>query len=73
MVFRLGDTLTTVKKGGLVVIPAGLSTGIERFEYVEQLAAISLGDAEFTSLLPVQDRYDVHLEDIPDWRSAPRR
>ncbi len=91
MVFRLGDTLTTVKEGGLVVIPAGLahafgaaegevadvlvllSPGIERFELFEQPAAISRGDGEFTSLLPVQDRYDVHLEDIPDRRSAPRR
>jgi hypothetical protein len=26
---------------------------------------------EFASLLPEQDRYDVHFEDIPHWRSAP--
>lgn len=89
MVFRLGDSLTTVGKGGFVVIPPGLahafgavegkeadvvvllSPGVERFSYFEQLGAISRGEKDFASLLPVQDRYDVHLEDIPDWRSAP--
>lgn len=89
MVFRLGDTLTTVEKGGLVIIPPGLphafgaadgkesdvvvvlSPGIERFGYLEQLAAISRGEAEFESLIPEQDRYDVHFVDLPDWRSAP--
>ncbi|MGW5589416.1 cupin domain-containing protein [Streptomyces sp. NPDC003857] len=91
MLFRLGDTLTTVGKGGLVVVPPGLphvfgaaegevadvvvvlSPGIERFGYFEQLAAISRGEAEFASLLPEQRRYDVHFEDLPDWRSAPSR
>lgn len=91
MLFRLGDTLTTVAKGGLVVIPPGLphvfgaadgetadvvvvlSPGIERFGYFEQLAAISRGEAEFASLLPEQQRYDVYFEDLPDWRSAPSR
>ncbi|MFE0629244.1 cupin domain-containing protein [Streptomyces sp. NPDC058864] len=91
MLFRLGDTLTTVGKGGLVVVPPGLphvfgaaegevadvvvvlSPGIERFGYFEQLAAISRGEAEFASLLPEQDRYDVHFENLPDWRSAPAR
>ncbi|MFD9400311.1 cupin domain-containing protein [Streptomyces sp. NPDC060011] len=89
MMFRLGNMLTTVKKGGLVIIPPGLahvfgaaegkdsdvfvalSPGIERFGYFEQLAAISRGEAEFASLVPEQDRYDVHFEDIRDWRSAP--
>ncbi|MFF2996551.1 cupin domain-containing protein [Streptomyces sp. NPDC057950] len=89
MLFRLGDTLTTVSKGGLVVIPPGLphvfgaaegasadvvvvlSPGIERFGYFEQLAAISRGEAEFASLLPEQDRYDVHFEELPDWRTPP--
>ncbi|WP_327126953.1 MULTISPECIES: hypothetical protein [unclassified Streptomyces] len=81
MLFRLGDTLTTVGKGGLVVVPPGLphvfgtaegevvivlSPGIERFGYFEQLAAISRGEAEFASLLPEQHRYDVHFEDLPD-------
>jgi quercetin dioxygenase-like cupin family protein len=88
MVFRLGDSLTTVGKGGLVVIPPGLdhafgavegeaadvviflSPGIERFAYFAQLAAVSRGEEEFASLLPVQDRFDVHLVDVPDWRSA---
>ncbi|MFE5138901.1 cupin domain-containing protein [Streptomyces fagopyri] len=91
MLFRLGDTLTTVRKGGLVVIPPGLphvfgaaegesadvvvvlSPGIERFGYFEQLAAISRGEAEFASLLPEQNRYDVHFEDLPDWRTPPSR
>ncbi|MGX1548003.1 cupin domain-containing protein [Streptomyces adustus] len=89
VLFRLGDTLTTVGKGGLVVIPPHLphvfgaaedtvadmvvvlSPGIERFGYFEQLAAISRGEAEFTSLIPEQDRYDVHFENLPDWRSRP--
>ncbi|MFG2949276.1 cupin domain-containing protein [Streptomyces adustus] len=91
MVFRLGDTLTTVERGGLVIIPPGLphafgaaqgekadvlvvlSPGIERFAYFEQLAAISRGEAEFASLHSEQDRYDVHLADIPNWRSTPGR
>ncbi|MEW1776644.1 cupin domain-containing protein [Streptomyces sp. NPDC086777] len=91
VLFRLGDTLTTVGKGGLVVIPPGLphafgaaegtvadmvvvlSPGIERFGYFEQLAAISRGETEFASLVPEQDRYDVHLENIPDWRSGPNQ
>lgn len=89
MLFRLGDTLTTVGKGGLVVIPPGLphvfgaaegeeadvfvvlSPGIKRFGYFEQLAAISRGEAEFDSLISEQDRYDVHFDSIPNWRSAP--
>ena len=91
MLFRLGDDLTTVGKGGLLVVPPGLlhvfgaaggevadvfvvlSPGIERFGYFEQLAAISRGEAEFDSLIPEQDRYDVHFVDLPDWRSAPSR
>ncbi|MFF4974834.1 cupin domain-containing protein [Streptomyces sp. NPDC001083] len=91
MLFRLGETLTTVGKGGLVVVPPGLphvfgaaegesadvfvvlSPGVERFGYFEQLAAISRGKAEFTSLLPEQNRYDVHFEDLPDWRALPSR
>ncbi|GAA3599977.1 cupin domain-containing protein [Kribbella ginsengisoli] len=89
MLFRLGDTLTTVGKGGLVIIPPGLvhvfgaaegqtadvfvvlSPGIERFSYFERLGAISRGEAELSSLLPDQDRYDVHLEDLPRWRALP--
>jgi quercetin dioxygenase-like cupin family protein len=89
MLFRLGNTLTTVSKGGLVVIPPGLphvfgaaegeeadvfvvlSPGIERFGYFERLAEISRGEAEFASLIPEQDRYDVHFEDLPDWRTPP--
>ena len=89
LLFRLGDTVTSVGKGGLVVIQPGLphafgapegevadvvvvlSPGVERFEYFEQLAAISRGEAELESLVPEQDRYDVHFEDIPDWRTAP--
>ncbi|MFF4247396.1 cupin domain-containing protein [Streptomyces sp. NPDC001822] len=88
MLFRLGDTLTTVGKGGLVVIPPGLphvfgaadgeeadvfvvlSPGIERFGYFEKLAAISRGEAELDSLIPEQDRYDVHFENMSHWRSV---
>ncbi|GGX82443.1 hypothetical protein GCM10010515_57440 [Streptomyces fructofermentans] len=89
MLFRLGNTLTTLGKGGFVIIPPGLphvfgaaegevadvyvvlSPGLERFGYFERLAAISRGEAEFESLIPQQDLYDVHFEDIPDWRVAP--
>lgn len=89
MLFRLGDTLTTLGKGGFVIIPPGLphvfgaaegevadvyvvlSPGIERFGYFERLAAISRGEAEFESLIPEQDLYDVHFEEIPEWRVAP--
>lgn len=89
MLFRLGDSLATVGKGGLVVVPPGLphifgaaegegadvfvvlSPGIERFGYFEQLAAISRGEVDFDSLIPEQDRYDVHFEKLPNWRSAP--
>lgn len=89
MVFRLGDRVTSVGRGGLVIIPPNLphafgaaqgstvdvvvllSPGIERFAYFEQLGAISRGEAEFDSLIPEQDRFDVHLVDLPDWRTAP--
>ncbi|MDN3354444.1 cupin domain-containing protein [Actinomadura sp. DC4] len=89
MLFRLGDTLTSVRRGGLVIVPPGmvhafgaadgevadvlvvLSPGIERFGLFEHLAAISRGEAEFSSLLPERDRYDFHLADLPNWRSAP--
>ncbi|MEJ2863684.1 cupin domain-containing protein [Actinomycetospora flava] len=91
MLFRLGDALTTVGKGGLVIIPPGLthafgaaegevadvvillSPGVERFGYFEQLSLISRGEADFASLLPQQDRYDVHLDELPDWRSGSPR
>lgn len=49
---------------------AVLSPGIERFGYFERLAAINRGEASFDSLLPEQERYDVHFVDVPDWRSA---
>lgn len=47
-----------------------LSPGIERFGYFEQLAAISRGEAEFDSLIPEQERYDVYFESLPNWRSV---
>ncbi|GAA1592413.1 cupin domain-containing protein [Actinomadura kijaniata] len=50
---------------------AVLSPGIERFGYFERLAAISRGEASFESLLPEQERYDVHFVDLPGWRVAP--
>ncbi|MFJ8009524.1 hypothetical protein [Streptomyces fagopyri] len=50
-----------------------LNPGVERCGYFEQLAAISRGEAEFTSLGAEQDRYDVYFENIPDWRSTPAR
>ncbi|MFD0255564.1 hypothetical protein ACFVGX_32185 [Streptomyces sp. NPDC127113] len=48
-----------------------LSPGIERFGYFEKLAAISRGEEHFESLIPEQDRYDVHFENVPNWRTGP--
>jgi mannose-6-phosphate isomerase-like protein (cupin superfamily) len=56
--------------GSAAKVLAVLSPGIERFGYFQRLAAISRGEAGFDSLLPEQDRYDVHFVDLPDWRSA---
>lgn len=47
-----------------------LSPGVERFGCFEQLAAIGRGEAECATLLPEQDRYDVHVVDLPDRRST---
>ncbi|MFF4803412.1 hypothetical protein ACFY1U_34260 [Streptomyces sp. NPDC001351] len=38
----------------------------------EAALAFGRGEAKFESLLPEQERYDVHFEDMPDWRSAPK-
>lgn len=50
-----------------------LAPGIERFEYFRHLGRIRNGDADFDSLLPEQQRYDVHF--LPDtaWRSRGTR
>lgn len=58
-------------QGSTVDVVVLLSPGIERFAYFEQLGAISRGEAAFDSLIPEQDRFDVHLVDLPDWRTAP--
>ncbi|XVV39149.1 cupin domain-containing protein [Streptomyces sp. CA-100214] len=89
LLVRLGDTMTTVGKGGLVIVPpllphvfgaaegevadlfVVLSPGIERFDYFKRLAAISRGEEQFESLIPEQDRYDVHFENVPNWRAGP--
>lgn len=45
-----------------------LTPGIERFEYFRQLGRIQHGRASFDTLLPEQDRYDVHFLPDTDWR-----
>ncbi|MGW0480999.1 cupin domain-containing protein [Nonomuraea sp. NPDC003214] len=46
-----------------------LTPGVERFGYFRQLARIQHGSASFGSLLPEQERYDVHFADAAAWTS----
>ncbi|WKX73545.1 hypothetical protein [Streptomyces sp. XD-27] len=41
--------------------------GVERFGYFRQLGRIARGQLSGTSLLPEQDRYDVHFVDGTPW------
>lgn len=77
--FFLDGGMTTVARGGLVVIPPGtphafgavagatadllavLTPGVDRFGYFRALGRIQHGLDTFESLLPEQDRYDVHF------------
>lgn len=47
-----------------------LAPGVDRFEYFRQLGRIQHGQAGFDTLLPQQDRYDVHFVPGLDWRPA---
>ncbi|GII96490.1 cupin domain-containing protein [Sinosporangium siamense] len=46
-----------------------LTPGVERFGYFRQLARVQHGLAPFDSLLPEQERYDVHFVDVAAWQS----
>ncbi|WP_431045901.1 cupin domain-containing protein [Streptomyces sp. P1-3] len=56
--------------GGDADLIAVLTPGIERFGYFRALGRIQHGQDSFDSLLPEQDRYDVHFLDAADWQSA---
>ncbi|MEV0761678.1 cupin domain-containing protein [Nocardia sp. NPDC050435] len=45
-----------------------LTPGIDRFDYFRHLARIQHGQEHFDTLLPEQDRYDVHFLPGIDWR-----
>ncbi|MCX5377397.1 cupin domain-containing protein [Streptomyces sp. NBC_00091] len=48
---------------------AVLTPGVDRFEYFRALGRIQHGLDPFGSLLPEQDRYDVHFLDPTTWQS----
>lgn len=89
--FSLDGGMTTVTRGGLVVIPPGmphafgaaggataallavLTPGVDRFGYFRALGRVQHGLDTFDSLLPEQDRYDVHFiggADAAAWDAA---
>ncbi|WP_327147876.1 cupin domain-containing protein [Nocardia sp. NBC_01329] len=47
-----------------------LAPGTQRFEYFRQLGRIQHGHADFDSLLPEQQRYDVHFLPATPWRRS---
>ncbi|WP_282785499.1 MULTISPECIES: cupin domain-containing protein [unclassified Nocardia] len=47
-----------------------LGPGVDRFEYFRQLGRIRHGQAEFASLLPEQQRYDVYFVPGVTWRQS---
>ncbi|MEV3927544.1 cupin domain-containing protein [Actinomadura coerulea] len=47
-----------------------ISPGVQRFGYFRMLQAIARGEGSLESLLPVQDRYDVHFLDSAIWQIA---
>ncbi|MEW2530842.1 cupin domain-containing protein [Streptomyces sp. NPDC047071] len=49
---------------------AVLTPGVDRFDYFRSLGRIQHGLDSFDSLLPEQDRYDVHFLDATGWRAA---
>jgi quercetin dioxygenase-like cupin family protein len=50
-----------------------ITPGIERFEYLRQVARIRTGQAFGDSLLSQQDRYDTHFPDSEPWQQARRQ
>jgi hypothetical protein len=49
-----------------------LVPGVDRFDYFRALGRIAQGLDSFDSLLPLQERFDVHFLDPSAWRSARR-
>jgi mannose-6-phosphate isomerase-like protein (cupin superfamily) len=47
-----------------------ITPGVERFEYFRLLARFAQGQATIDDLLAVQDRFDNHFLDSPEWRAA---
>jgi mannose-6-phosphate isomerase-like protein (cupin superfamily) len=47
-----------------------ITPGVERFEYFRLQARVALGQATLDDLLAVQDRFDNHFLDSPEWRAA---
>ncbi|MBF6178269.1 cupin domain-containing protein [Nocardia otitidiscaviarum] len=47
-----------------------LGPGVDRFEYFRQLGRIQNGRADFASLLPEQQRFDVHFLPGVNWRQG---
>ncbi|MFI6599536.1 cupin domain-containing protein [Nonomuraea sp. NPDC050536] len=49
---------------------AVLTPGVDRFEYFRTLGRVQRGEESFDTLLPEQDRFDVHFLDATAWREA---
>jgi hypothetical protein len=47
-----------------------ITPGVERFEYVRLTARFAQGQTTLEDLLAVQDRFDNHFIDSPEWRAA---
>jgi mannose-6-phosphate isomerase-like protein (cupin superfamily) len=47
-----------------------ITPGVERFEYFRLTARVAQGQATLEDLLAVQDRFDNHFLDSPEWRAA---
>jgi quercetin dioxygenase-like cupin family protein len=89
--FFIGDAVTTVDAGGLVVVPpktahafgaapgstadliAIVTPGVERFDYFRALGRIQHGLESFDTLVPEQERYDVHFLDATAWQTIRSR
>ncbi|MFE9629545.1 cupin domain-containing protein [Streptomyces sp. NPDC006463] len=56
-------------RGSTADLIAVLTPGVDRFGYFRALGRIQHGQDSFESLLPEQDRYDVHFLDDTAWRS----
>lgn len=46
-----------------------LTPAVDRFDYFRALGRIQRGEESFATLIPMQDRYDVHFADPTEWRT----